>query len=245
MYKPPSLFNMPCSFCKTSGHNVLTCDHPDLRNFELDCVQICQELNSRLEFRNRLKNIYSDSVEILQAYVAKKCRIRLTSVDELIDTIINYIYDNYNFNDTYEEEMEVDVEIINILTRMMNPNEDVDHSSLESSLINDIVSGVLFASISAQADQNRRLNIEITLDEQEGNVYEKECDICYENCSCDTFVTLNCKHDFCLSCIKKSFAADKREKPCCALCRTEINHFTSINMSTHCELSQWVKTMKR
>jgi hypothetical protein len=50
-----------------------------------------------------------------------------------------------------------------------------------------------------------------------------DCNICYETIENKNFIKLNCGHEFCKECIKKSLQNEKKDKLSCAFCRSEIN----------------------
>jgi hypothetical protein len=51
-----------------------------------------------------------------------------------------------------------------------------------------------------------------------------ECSVCYEGKEKQTFVKLNCGHEFCKDCIKQYLQNVRTENPQCALCRSEIKN---------------------
>ena len=57
----------------------------------------------------------------------------------------------------------------------------------------------------------------------------KKCFICFENYKQSEFIKLGCNHEFCKDCTKKALRSDKRPKPCCAYCRTEVTKLISKN----------------
>jgi hypothetical protein len=56
-----------------------------------------------------------------------------------------------------------------------------------------------------------------------------DCNICYETIENKNFIKLNCGHEFCKSCIKKTLENEKKNNPSCAFCRAEINEFEISN----------------
>jgi len=194
---------------------------------------MCQRI-SRSDFHNWLTGYYTYNANVLIAFAVKKCRIRLTSINIIFDAITNYIYNNYTYN--FPDVQGLSTEIVNVLANMRQNNE---YENMESALINDIVSGFLFAQM--RQSISKKFQIETLLEEQNETLLEKECNICFESYKSSSFVALNCKHEFCSSCIKKSLLADKREKPCCAFCRTEVKTLTSNVSNTHDEMSNWIK----
>lgn len=53
-----------------------------------------------------------------------------------------------------------------------------------------------------------------------------ECPICYENMEDETFVKLNCSHQFCKKCIKNCLSLNQFK---CPLCRTQISKVFTQN----------------
>lgn len=74
--------------------------------------------------------------------------------------------------------------------------------------------------------RDRRFDIEIKILENEYNLHEKcECNICYDEREKNQFVKLNCGHEFCKDCIKKTLQNEIKQSVCCAFCRIEIKTF--------------------
>jgi hypothetical protein len=73
---------------------------------------------------------------------------------------------------------------------------------------------------------DKKFNINTNLLDCRENLEENcECNICYENYEKTNFIELNCKHEFCKECIKKSLINETKDVPLCSLCRTEIVSF--------------------
>jgi len=50
-----------------------------------------------------------------------------------------------------------------------------------------------------------------------------ECGICYQTYENNQFIGLNCNHEFCKQCIITCLRKEKKQRACCAMCRTNIN----------------------
>ena len=50
-----------------------------------------------------------------------------------------------------------------------------------------------------------------------------ECGICYQTYENNQFVGLNCNHEFCKQCIITCLRKEKKQRACCAMCRSNIN----------------------
>lgn len=66
----------------------------------------------------------------------------------------------------------------------------------------------------------------------------EDCAICYEGIQLVDSVTLNCGHRFCVSCVRSTLRACKRE-PECALCRREMNTFVVKSRDVYDSLTQF------
>ena len=50
-----------------------------------------------------------------------------------------------------------------------------------------------------------------------------ECGICYQTYENNQFIGLNCNHEFCKQCIITCLRKEKKQRACCAMCRSNIN----------------------
>lgn len=76
----------------------------------------------------------------------------------------------------------------------------------------------------------------VIVENDDTNKYE--CNICYEECEKRCFVKLNCGHEFCGKCIKKSLENTHLDiKVRCAYCRTDINTIEFSSEETKSEFS--------
>ena len=193
-----------CSFCFAQGHNINSCDDIRLIDIENECRQQ-KELylfsdNAIQLFRNWLCNKVLHNSLLIKAFAVRKCGARIRSnIDECIENIVNYIYQDiptsYNLD------------------------------SLMPSLYHRMLMFMNFEEIKAEINLNRKFNVVSKL--ENFDIEENcECAICYNHDDIQhaNFVKLNCNHTFCNSCIKKSFQHTNRLSiPCCALCRSEIS----------------------
>jgi late competence protein required for DNA uptake (superfamily II DNA/RNA helicase) len=93
-----------------------------------------------------------------------------------------------------------------------------------------------------ESNINRKFDIKINVNENMDNLNEKcECEICHEENENKNFVKLNCGHEFCKDCIKKSLQNEKKVTPCCALCRGDITNFDVYEESIKNEFNELIK----
>jgi hypothetical protein len=76
-------------------------------------------------------------------------------------------------------------------------------------------------------------------DKDEDDQYAvKECPICYENVPGHNMVELNCKHEFCGECLSETLKTTSRNKePTCALCRADMQTFTTHSQQIYDEIA--------
>ena len=167
-------------------------------------------------------------------------------------------------DDSFEYDM---AEIMSGLNNSQ-PREEPSMEDMEAALVNDINSGLYFmrAGMNRQLSNYdfydtirinlnnsytymerflvKRFNIETILEEQSLEIENKEtiseCFICFENYKQSEFIKLGCNHEFCKDCTKKALRSDKRPKPCCAYCRTEVTKLISRTKEIHDDLLELV-----
>ena len=223
-----------CSFCRRAGHNRLTCDDQRLLDFELICATQCQTM-TETEFYAWLSE--TNDSKLLKTYAAKKTRIPFNNIRDISiykDAVTRYIYEKYkyqyNIHDIVEEE-----------------TFDYLETNMNAALINDIRSAYLFLEMTEnmyaiRMEQPKKFEIESNI-KLLSKTKEKEigeCCICFESYTKSEFVTLNCKHEFCNECVKKSLLSDNRQKPCCAYCRTEVKIITSRTREIYNKMTEFV-----
>jgi len=168
--------------------------------------------------------------------------------------------------DDEDDSISFDEEITSFLNVLRNREVEDQHdliSNMEASLLNDISSALLFEEIRRDIYKNRLLkkkfNISLILDTINTNTNNTnntntnntnntnnnteqiyECSICLENYNKDQFVILNCGHEFCKDCTKKTIRSDKRSHPCCAFCRKEVTKLISMTDDVHSYLSDLI-----
>ena len=71
---------------------------------------------------------------------------------------------------------------------------------------------------------------------------EIECVICAEEKLPSHFARTNCKHEYCVDCVKNDIRVnkDKTTKLSCPLCRTEISEVFVFDTDLHSELSEFI-----
>jgi hypothetical protein len=152
------------------------------------------------------------------------------------------------------EQQNFEDDMINLLTQIRNIREPDEISQeiqdipgIERIIFREMVYALLFSEMiqtireeSRESRENRKLNI-LSLIETNNNMDENcECNICWDEKEKNKFVKFNCNHEFCKDCVIKSLRSEQRDKPCCALCRTEVKSITSRTSLVKNELAEFI-----
>ena len=207
-----------CSFCRQPGHNVTFCNDVRITIFELDCrIKSLEEPIYR--FKTWLLQKYVESPLLVKSFAIRKCNCTLrSSLHQCIDSIKNYIFNQYNEEETddfipftTEDEMNAPTNNnILALTGLLMLSGFRDDNILE--LILNSNSEIM------------KYNFTTTVKELEKKEQDEKCDcsICLENLEKEKFVKLGCKHEFCGDCLIGTIKATKANNPRCAFCREDI-----------------------
>lgn len=69
-----------------------------------------------------------------------------------------------------------------------------------------------------------------------------DCPLCFDAVPATDVLVTNCKHSFCVTCIKGFATAnkDKTKKPDCPMCRTDLTEFKVGNQTVHNEIREHI-----
>ena len=69
-----------------------------------------------------------------------------------------------------------------------------------------------------------------------------DCPLCFDSFAATNVLVTNCKHSFCITCVKGFVDAikDKTVKPSCPMCRTDITEFKIGNQQIHAEINEHI-----
>jgi len=243
-----------CSFCRTPGHIITNCNDERLNEFDESCRNyiINNGLNSFREFILDQALIVPN---IIKAFAIKKCSaIMRNNIGLCISKIISYYETIFNANRNLSQEAQSEeVQEMQQNQQGTSSTENVAAELNRDSLLRilfystiidrrrqtgtfgEIADYLLFMEAinslhtrnnNEYLNQHRKFDIktEISLD-QENESEVCDCNICYENLKKNRFIKLNCGHEFCKDCVKKTLQNEKKQTPCCAFCRTKITNF--------------------
>ena len=218
-------FGRRCSYCRQTGHYLSTCQDTSLIQFENSCIRIIRDpifqQNRWHRFRVWLLEYSMRNPNTLKAYTAKKFKLGYRShIGICIDTIENYFkgyYINY-MSPGYSEWYNI--------RRQQIISPIISNDNLTVSLFMDVIDGI-YNHLNHQGSTNlneEKFNIQVSLSNTNSFVEELSCcSICLEeNISRTNMILLDCKHEFCKSCVKKYFENERLTNPSCALCRQSI-----------------------
>ena len=208
---------MPCFYCKRSGHNIRSCNSIDLILFhELCWLRIARYENSVNEPRDKIINnfiiwlgyyiINENLYNTLYAYCKSLLKIKPNFA------FINYL--KYVTNKLFRLPDDFNHEIIrNSSWENTKTFFKTEFKKMNPDYFHTITSCV-----------NKQLTITDEI---------QECCICYESKKSCQFVTLNCKHNFCITCISNQLSLNPDKIPTCAYCRAIIDNVSCENRQTY------------
>ena len=234
-----------CSFCRIIGHRITKCNDERFLYFERRCVNLLNNNGfDEVNFRNfLLEEAERDSV-LIKAFAIRKCNLtKRHQIDSCIENIVQYFIAR---NQALVISSEIATES-QLLSETINSLQDL---LIQNISIVEIHNYILF--IEAIRDISRynesplngkKFNITTNLININENLKEKcECSICYESCEKINFIELNCKHEFCKDCVKKSLQNEVKTKLSCAFCRCEVTNFGIRDLSINDEINEFIET---
>lgn len=248
-----------CSFCYKTGHTIRTCNDSRINlmdikiKYKKEMLYIYYPNDLHLQRQTMTFWLLDMRSELIKAYSIRFCGGKSSqNISSHVDNIIKNIYP---IEQTYEEpnpEEPISEEPISedpIPEAPSNQIEENNNDELNEQFIQEMT-GYLQERLTDQSLNNINHLIQIIL-QNRNQISEKisiyyrmknisykksketsECSICYDNIKDIDMIELNCKHKFCVYCIKEmifSYENDKntnKKKPCCALCREKIEIFT-------------------
>jgi hypothetical protein len=246
-----------CWYCRLSGHNIRTCNSESLIQFERKCIDILREIAAGNPFVPSLRSFilleHSIYYKTPFGFAIKKCGAkRNDTLDECINRILYYFsrlhplyYENLpsgnavilnNLFLPHLLEIEYNNIYENILLRMgIDLQEFMRARPIERftfpgiTIINDI-----FIERPMTTYNKCKMTIEDRI-HTEPNL-ETECEICYETCSIDQFITFNCQHNLCKKCFIQTLLNTNKTILKCPFCRSDIQKIQICNENVKKEI---------
>ena len=255
-----------CSFCRNPGHNILGCNDIRLYEFERLCIiRYRQNIMMAPEgFYNWILEYSINRPNLVKSYAVRFC-ISITirhTIYACIDSIYLRIRNIVNNIDNVrqeqptpqipepsleEENSERGPENEQVLFQL-EPQSNRDNSDLINLIhtrirdANDIALALLLIDmVNRYGRNNIKYDIETKIVDC-SQTEQCDCGICYEQYEKQLFVKLNCGHEFCKDCMKKTLENVRTQNPQCAFCRSEIKHMELSNESICNEFNYLINT---
>jgi len=215
-----------CSFCERYGHDVLTCNDPQLNlmedvlfqekeNIFMNVNLTCEDRKSEMErFIYRKSQVSIHSLNRWRCFATRKCGYNNNYVDHSniwIKKIVDYVFNN---------ERPIIESIFNSEFIAFDENDAVSY------LIDNLIQfNNNHNNLRNCHDQQKfyiKMNYIIPTCDENATY---ECGICYEEKKEKSFITLECNHKFCSEC----FTNILKSKPSysmisCCICRNEVKN---------------------
>ena len=230
-----------CSYCNLPGHNLRSCqadgaalvrqsrETPEQREKKIEQERLRAEKNRVAEIerqaaieRERQATIESIIESILD--VRRRPEEFQTLTDEQKNWTFKQIQRRMKIEIQRNRERVAEFdEIIRIEnqrrelynTTIINFKNEINN--LKAIALNLISNESIFNKLNITVKKN-----EATMD-ADSLLKPVECGICYQTYENNQFIGLNCNHEFCKQCIITCLRKEKKQRACCAMCRSNIN----------------------
>lgn len=238
-----------CSFCRRGGHRINNCDDVRLNMFEDICTNYIDYHGIDTFYEFLLEEAITNP-NIVKAFSIRNCNSTTRNhIDVCIDNIVNYFRRRYQQNTNTPQEVTAEQSAGTEQSAGVASPSDLEYGELiVQTYIRDLMLGRTLGQLTrsesetvltllitlrtlqenySETEENRKFEIKTHIIENDNGCLDEkcECDICYENFDKINFIRLNCTHEFCKDCLKKSLQNETKPIPCCALCRKQITNF--------------------
>ena len=223
-----------CSCCRSEEHNITHCNDSRLINFQVNLTNRRDELREipSIDFNNKISYfetwLYGQDHHLIKSYAMRFCgAYGRNSLQLCVSKIVSFIWD-----------VEQDMWGNQLQTHEYVPLPTVSASQDSLDLLEFRLAEFLveLRSFREETSENRKYNItgvlclEIESEERTTQQISEEldtienCNICYEDKQNRHMVSLNCKHNFCGTCVSTTLKkCNPLSFPNCAMCRTKID----------------------
>jgi hypothetical protein len=223
-----------CSCCRSEQHNISQCNDPRLINFQTNLISRRDELREipSIDVDNKIAYfetwLYGQDHHLVKSYAMRFCgAYSRNSLQLCVSKIVSFIWSIEQ--DFWGNQMPIEHDYIALPTVNVS-QESLDYLDLR---LAEFLAGL--RNNREQSSENRKYNItgvlcvEIESEERTTNQILEEletienCNICYEDKKNRHMVSLNCKHNFCGTCVSQILKKHNQIfLPNCALCRAKI-----------------------
>ena len=230
-----------CSYCNLPGHNLRSCQADGAA-----LVRQSRETPEQREKKIEQERLRAERIRV--AEIERQAAIereRQATIESIIESILDVRRRPEEFQTLTDEQknwtfkqiqrrMKIEIqrnrervaefdEIIRIEnqrrelynTTIINFKNEINN--LKAIALNLISNESIFNKLNITVKKN-----EATMD-ADSLLKPVECGICYQTYENNQFIGLNCNHEFCKQCIITCLRKEKKQRACCAMCRTNIN----------------------
>ena len=244
-----------CTLCRQPGHNITTCNSDRLLDFEIICAETVRNFDNTDDFKNWLLQNYINDQLLLKAFAIRKYRVTTRcNLDQYIHYITEYIFRTYKntpqittpYNSSYLLTPDYALEFTNLLTTIRTRN--IEREQILEQRIAEIdfvrqyirylsyLNSLIYRNQYQPHYQTNDLTLNIETSEEEILDETCQCSICWDDKERRQFVKLDCNHEFCKDCMKRTI--ETRTNLCCALCRSEMRRITLRTQEVHDEIAE-------
>lgn len=230
-----------CSYCNLPGHNLRSCQADGAA-----LVRQSRETPEQREKKIEQERLRAERIRV--AEIERQAAIereRQATIESIIESILDVRRRPEEFQTLTDEQknwtfkqiqrrMKIEIqrnrervaefdEIIRIEnqrrelynTTIINFKNEINN--LKAIALNLISNESIFNKLNITVKKN-----EATMD-ADSLLKPVECGICYQTYENNQFIGLNCNHEFCKQCIITCLRKEKKQRACCAMCRSNIN----------------------
>ena len=234
-----------CSYCNLPGHNLRSCQ-ADGAALVRQSRETPEQREKKIE-QERLRAERKRALEMLRqaAIEAVIERERQATIESIIESILDVRRRPEEFQTLTDEQknwtfkqiqrrMKIEIQRnrervaeFDEIIRIENQRRELYNTTIRNfkNEINNL-KAIALNLISNESIFNK-LNITVKKNEAtmdaDSLLKPVECGICYQTYENNQFIGLNCNHEFCKQCIITCLRKEKKQRACCAMCRSNIN----------------------
>jgi hypothetical protein len=222
-----------CSCCRSEEHNITQCNDSRLLNFQVNLETRRDELREipSIDFNNKISYfetwLYGQDHHLIKSYAMRFCgAYSRNSLQLCVSKIVSFIWnvEQDMWGNQFQSYDYVPLPTIGIsqdsldlldfrLAEFLVELRGVREETSENRKYN--ITGLLCLEIESEKRTTQQISEELDTIEN--------CNICYEDKQHRHMVSLNCKHNFCGTCVSKTLKkCNPLSFPNCAMCRTKI-----------------------
>jgi hypothetical protein len=226
-----------CSFCREPGHTITRCNHEMICRFERETINYIhsiiqrQNINYMESFRRHVCMDAIQMPDVVRAFAIRKCGANTrNNIGRYISLTIEYfipIIENMRIIQESRSQERQQPGLLRSGYEYLTQNSQETTDYIYAMMLIEMTQAFreLTEDTLNRNMLNRKFCLRIKILDTNNNLEEKcDCNICYNEYEKKNFIKLDCGHEFCKDCMKKSLQNEIRETPRCAYCRSDIKN---------------------